>query len=223
MTSILLQGDAFLLMRDLEPGSIDCVVSDLPYASLEAHRSVGTTTRLKSWFPTFGPERYPEVAALLWRALRQDSHTYLFASHQELEPMRAAMCGAGFRFWKPLVWDKIHIGMGYHYRARYEFILFFEKGKRRLANLGQADVIPWPRIARGYPTEKPTKVIDVLLAQSTLPGETVLDPFCGSGSTLVSAAQMGRGFVGFDSQATAIEAARTRLAKVASPTQIPLF
>ena len=31
--------------------------------------------------------------------------------------------------------------MGYHYRARYEFILFFEKGKRRLNDLGVADVI----------------------------------------------------------------------------------
>ena len=52
---------------------------------------------------------------------------------------------AGFKFWKPLVWDKRTIGMGYHYRARYEFILFFEKGKRRLNDLGIADVISVPR------------------------------------------------------------------------------
>ncbi|WP_366944968.1 hypothetical protein, partial [uncultured Bradyrhizobium sp.] len=39
---------------------------------------------------------------------------------------------AGFKFWKPIVWDKVQIGMGYHYRCRYEFVLFFEKGKRRL-------------------------------------------------------------------------------------------
>ena len=38
----------------------------------------------------------------------------------------------GFKFWKPLIWDKQKMGMGYHYRARYEFILFFEKGKRHL-------------------------------------------------------------------------------------------
>ena len=48
---------------------------------------------------------------------------------------------AGFKFWKPLVWDKRTIGMGYHYRARCEFILFFEKGKRRLNDLGVADVL----------------------------------------------------------------------------------
>ena len=48
---------------------------------------------------------------------------------------------AGFKFWKPLVWDKCTIGMGYHYRARYECILFFEKGKRKLNDLGIADII----------------------------------------------------------------------------------
>ena len=62
---------------------------------------------------------------------------------------------AGFKFWKPLVWDKCTIGMGYHYRARYEFILFFEKGKRRLNDLGIADIIAVPRIRGGYPAEKP--------------------------------------------------------------------
>ena len=45
--------------------------------------------------------------------------------------------------------------MGYHYRARYEFILFFEKGKRRLNDLGIADIIAVPRIRGGYPAEKP--------------------------------------------------------------------
>lgn len=37
----------------------------------------------------------------------------------------------GFQVSEPIVWDKVAIGMGYHYRARYEFILFFEKGKRK--------------------------------------------------------------------------------------------
>ena len=77
---------------------------------------------------------------------------------------------AGFKFWKPLVWDKSTIGMGYHYRARYEFILFFEKGKRRLNDLGVADVIAVPRIHRGYPAEKPPAVAEVLIKQSSAAG-----------------------------------------------------
>jgi hypothetical protein len=56
---------------------------------------------------------------------------------------------AGFKFWKPLIWDKQKIGMGYHYRARYECVLFFEKGKRKLHDLGIADIIEQPGAAHG--------------------------------------------------------------------------
>lgn len=85
------------------------------------------------------------------------------------------------------MWDKKKIGMGSHYRARYEFIVFFEKGKRKLNDLGIPDIIEVPRIHRGYPTEKPPEVSQVLIGQSTAPGELVIDPFAGSGSVGVAA------------------------------------
>jgi len=118
---------------------------------------------------------------------------------------------AGFRFWKPLVWDKQRIGMGYHYRSRYEFILFFEKGKRKLADLSIADVIGAPRIHRGYPAEKPVSVSEVLIRQSSAAGECVLDPFMGSGSVGVAAVRLGRHFLGNDLCAEAFELAQQRL------------
>jgi site-specific DNA-methyltransferase (adenine-specific) len=118
---------------------------------------------------------------------------------------------AGFRFWKPLVWDKKTIGMGYHYRARYEFILFFEKGKRRLTDLGVADVIAVPRIHRGYPAEKPPAVSEVLIAQSSAPGELVADPFMGSGSVGVAAVRLGRRFAGSDINPEAVRLTADRL------------
>jgi site-specific DNA-methyltransferase (adenine-specific) len=105
---------------------------------------------------------------------------------------------AGFKFWKPLIWDKCAIGMGYHYRARYEFILFFEKGKRKLNNLGTADVLPFKRVWRGYPTEKPVDLLKVLIEQSTEPNEIVIDPFFGSGSTLMAAMELNRKYWGND-------------------------
>jgi site-specific DNA-methyltransferase (adenine-specific) len=118
---------------------------------------------------------------------------------------------AGFRFWKPLVWDKRTIGMGYHYRARYEFVLFFEKGKRRLNDLGIADVISVPRIHGGYPAEKPPELADVLIRQSSAPGDVVADPFMGSGSVGVAAARLGRRFLGNDLNPEAVRIAAQRL------------
>lgn len=111
----------------------------------------------------------------------------------------------GFKFWKQLVWDKQCIGMGYHYRARYEFILFFEKGKRKLNDLGVADVISEKRIARGYPTEKPVAISELLIKQSSSYGDLVVDCFAGSGSVGEAALKLGRKFIGNDKKQSAVE------------------
>jgi hypothetical protein len=103
------------------------------------------------------------------------------------------------------------IGMGYHYRARYEFILFFEKGKRRLADLGIADVLPVPRIRGGYPAEKPSALFEVLIGQSCSAGDLVVDPFMGSGSVGVAALKLARRFVGNDVAPDSLKLARERL------------
>jgi len=103
------------------------------------------------------------------------------------------------------------IGMGYHYRARYECILFFEKGKRKLSDLGVADILEASRISGGYPAEKPPAVSEVLIKQSTEPGQVVVDPFMGSGSVGVAAASHGRMFLGNDLCTEAVDIARGRL------------
>jgi DNA modification methylase len=103
------------------------------------------------------------------------------------------------------------IGMGYHYRSRYEFILFFEKGKRRLADLSVPDVLTHPRIRNGYPTEKPAQISEILVRQSTNPGELVIDPFMGSGSVGAAALKHGRRFLGTDINPGAVQLSEERL------------
>lgn len=143
--------------------------------------------------------------------LRRNTHFYLFCDAETMFFAKPEAERAGFRFWKPLVWDKRTIGMGYHYRARYEFILFFEKGKRRLNDLGIPDIISVPRIHRGYPAEKPAAVSEILIAQSSQPGEIVADPFMGSGSVGVAAARLGRRFLGTDLNPDAVRLSEERL------------
>lgn len=103
------------------------------------------------------------------------------------------------------------IGMGYHYRARYELVLFFEKGKRKLNDLGIPDILEVPRVYRGYPAEKPPQVSEILIGQSTQPGELVIDPFMGSGSAGVAAANLERNFAGNDICVEAVDITRKRL------------
>ena len=58
----------------------------------------------------------------------------------------------------------------------------------------------------------------MLVRQSSLPGELVIDPFMGSGSTGVAAARHGRDFAGNDLCAEAVEIARARMLELAEPS-----
>jgi DNA modification methylase len=106
------------------------------------------------------------------------------------------------------------IGMGYHYRARYEFVLFFEKGKRKLNDLGIADVLTAPRVRGGYPAEKPVQLSETLILQSSSALDVVADPFMGSGSVGVAALKLSRRFLGNDVSDAALARARARFAEV---------
>ena len=218
--------DAVNWLRELPTESVDLVVTDPAYESLEKHRAVGTTTRLKhsksssnDWFRVFPNERFGELFVEVFRVLKPDTHFYLFCDAETMFIAKPEAERAGFKFWKPLVWDKKTIGMGYHYRARYEFILFFEKGKRRLNDLGVADIITEPRIHRGYPAEKPVAVSEVIIGQSSQPGDVVADPFMGSGSVGVAAMRLGRRFIGTDLNPEAVQLTGQRLRQLGSGTQ----
>lgn len=75
---------------------------------------------------------------------------------------------------------------------------------------------PLRREATGYPTQKPLALLDRIVRASSEPGDWVLDPMCGSGTTVEAAVRAGRNAVGNDSGALAIDVATKRLAAVAA-------
>jgi site-specific DNA-methyltransferase (adenine-specific) len=217
----IFQQDAVAWLSTLPNECVDLVVTDPPYESLEKHRAVGTTTRLKNskassnkWFDIFRNERFPSLFAEVYRVLKPNRHFYMFCDAETMFVAKPLAEAAGFKFWKPIVWDKVAIGMGYHYRARYEFILFFEKGKRKLNNLGTPDILTQKRVYRGYPTEKPIEIGCTLIEQSTTPGELVIDPFMGSGTFGASAISLKRAFLGNDTCDEAVNVSRNRLIEI---------
>jgi len=64
----------------------------------------------------------------------------------------------------------------------------------------------------GHPSQKPLELIEKLIACSTDPGDVVLDPFLGSGTTAYAAAELGRKWIGIEKEAEFIEMAKQRLA-----------
>ena len=210
--------DAKQLLQSFEDESVDLIITDPPYESLEKHRKKGTTTRLKEskgssnpWFEVVPNSYFEDFFSLAYQKLKQNSHLYFFCDQETMFAVKPMAEAAGFTFWKPIVWDKKKIGMGYHYRARYEFILFFEKGKRKLNNLSIPDVLEVPRIINGYPTEKPVELCEILILQSSNEGDLVVDPFMGSGSCGLAAKRTNRHFIGSDTKEDAVNVSINRI------------
>jgi site-specific DNA-methyltransferase (adenine-specific) len=208
--------DAFQLLASLPPESVDLLVTDPPYESLQLHRARGTTTRLTTnWFATVPDAKLPELLRLVYRVLRSDRHFYLFCDEVTADvikqqqnigglrqPNGARRASCGLNYWKEIVWAKttndgtrIRGGTGYHYRAANERVLFFEKGKRALSDLGVPDVLMAARSGVPGPAVKPGAVIRTLIAQSSAEGELVVDPFCGSGVVGMEARALTRRFL----------------------------
>ena len=217
------QRDACEFLRSLPADSVDLIVTDPAYCSLEKHRAVGATTRLvKEWFPVVPNTYYPDFFCACYYTLKKNTHLYMYCDDETAYIVKPLAEAQGFKYHKRLVWDKMKIGMGYHYRARCEYILFFEKGKRKLNNLGMPDVfdikedpegyiLECARIRNGYPTQKPSSVSAKLICQSSAPGELIVDPFCGSSSVGVAAIQNERRYIGNDIMDAAIKTSTEQL------------
>jgi DNA modification methylase len=113
-------------------------------------------------------------------------------------------------FKQMIVWDKGPMGMGWHYRRSYETVLVGQKrggackwydATDKIENiirpgyLGIRKIIP---SANHHPTPKPPELARHFIRLHTQPGETVLDPFMGGGSTGVAAVMEGRRFIGIE-------------------------
>src|SRR5688572_2974032 len=117
---VLSAHDAVDWLRAQPAESIDLLITDPAYESLEKHRAIGTTTRLKhsksssnDWFTIFPNARFGELFGEVYRVLRRNTHFYLLCDAETMFVAKPAAEAAGFKLWKPLVWDKCTIGMGY--------------------------------------------------------------------------------------------------------------
>ena len=131
-----------------------------------------------------------------------------------------------------VVWDKGPMGMGWHYRRSYEFVFVAQKpGKscpwfdqtRAIENVirpGYAGIRKIIPSKQQHPTEKPWQLAAWFIELHTQPGELVLDPFCGSGSSGEACKRLGRNFIGVEIDAHWATVARQRIQR---PVAVNLF
>jgi site-specific DNA-methyltransferase (adenine-specific) len=201
----LVEADARQFLPTLPDQSVDLIVTDPPY-----HFERGGTY-FRDWFDELDDDEWPAIFAELHRVLERNAHAYVFCDPRTLPIFNAAAHAAGFRVRDPLVWNKGSIGLGACWRPQYEFIAWYEKGRRPGNRNNRPNLLTAPRVARGYPTEKPVPLLTELIAQASRAGGLVLDPFCGSGNVGKAARDLRRRAVLCD-VSSRVAAARLRLA-----------
>jgi len=109
----------------------------------------------------------------------------------------------GLKFFHSVIWDKKNPGLGWRYRRQHEMIMIAHiSGGKLLWNedmpAARNIYSEMPPKKRSHPNEKPIKMVKSFISNHTRYGHVILDPFMGSGTTLVACAQMGRRGIGIE-------------------------
>jgi site-specific DNA-methyltransferase (adenine-specific) len=228
-TAIILEGDAWEKIKDIETESIDALFADAPYPWLNKHLEIGTTRKPDGKLSYETCEIDPALLKEMYRVLKSEkegtglnsqritggAHMFLFVpaltgdTWVHVDALIKDAEQAGFVFNKLFIWDKVNIGMGYNGRNRYEALLFLSKGKRLIPfDFTVPDVLSVKRpdpAKRIHESEKPVELYEQLLRFSTTAGDVVLDIFAGSANIAKAALSLGRHCILFEKKIEFIE------------------
>ena len=228
---IMVRGDCIDYLKNLKDNSIDLIITDPPYkitARGHAGNSGGMLQKkisMSGQVFKFNNIDCSEYAPEFYRILKDGSHCYVMTNHVNLIHMLNTFIGVGFHFIKSLIWDKGNKIMGQFYMSQYEYILFFRKGRGiKINHCGTSDILSVPnnKLKDNYgknlhDTEKPVKLMEILIDNSSQIGGTVLDPFMGIGSTGIAAVRNNRKFIGIEIDENYYSIAVQRISKYKYP------
>lgn len=203
----LICGDGVDWLSQCPEGIFDVILTDPPYGM--GADSFGDSGGLAT-----GPHGYDDGADVFircftaleqhaFRVAKQQAHLYVFCDLDRFPAMRAVLSVAGWTVFRtPLIWYKPTANRapwphsGPH--RKYELILYAKKGDRNVNHLA-GDVLTHQADENlGHSAQKPVALLVDLLKRSVRPGDTVLDPFAGTGGVLAAAHELS-------CRATAIE------------------
>ena len=201
-------GDCMDIMKTIADKSIDLVVTDPPYkietsgGGLYTQADKQYVKELNSMKDGFSEDVLDELCRIMKKI-----NIYFFCSQKQIIPLLDYFVKKKKCNWNLLTWHKTNPvpACGNKYLTDTEFILFFrENGVKVYGNyntnftyyvtpLNQKDKKKY-----GHPTIKPQEILLNLVTNSSQEGDTVCDPFMGSGSTGVACKSLNRDFIGIE-------------------------
>ena len=224
--------DAAFLARCLGDGPAALVFTDPPYnvaygahggkaADAPARRLVNDAMPAEEW------ERFCRAWAAALTANAAGA-LYVCMSSREWPVVCRALAEAGAHWSDTIIWAKDRFTLGRaDYQRQYEPIWYgWPDGSQRhwQGSRDQGDVwhIPRPAASPLHPTQKPLELVERAIENSSTPGATVLDPFCGAGTTLIACERTGRRGVGVELDPRYVAATIARWEAFTGAAAVPL-
>jgi site-specific DNA-methyltransferase (adenine-specific) len=228
-------GDCLAEMLELPEAGFDAVVTDPPYGvpgttihnfqdRPNARRGRRLTSEFGSW--NVWDTAWVSLAAHL---LRPGGALVSFCPDRRISSLADDCERAGLTFRQSWYWHKLDPPMTFRGVLQFavEPMIYAVKGKGarlRVANAGRAhNVFEFPTAKRRrHPNEKPVELLTAILSRACREGGRVLDPFCGSGTTLVAAVRLGMSAVGIELNPRYAAAAARRVEAEQRQLRLPM-
>lgn len=216
-------GDCLAVLPELPSGAASAIVTDPPYSSggmVRGDRMASTRVKYQSTdvvteFADFSGDNRDQRAFAYWcalwlgecrRVVSSGGMLCQFTDWRQLPTTTDAIQSGGW-VWRGIVpWDKVVARpMPNRFRSQCEYMVWATNGPRDFDTKGDPTygdgvirITTTPTADREHTTQKPVELIEAILATASNEGDTILDPFVGSGTTGVACIKTGRRFIGIE-------------------------
>lgn len=202
-------GDAFELIKEVPDGTVSTIIFDPPYG-INADQQGKDAKHYYEDAPDYAIQFCMMMLEQGFRITKPRAIMFMFCDIEHFTQLRSAAQRMGWSVWRtPIIWRKGDTGSAPWGRAgfvrTYEILLFAVKGQKELVSPGGPDIITCARVARNervHAAEKPVDLLRRLVSISTLPGEVIFDPCCGSGNIILAARHYHANVIAFEKDET---------------------
>jgi len=228
----VIQDDSLTRLKLMPSEAYDCIIADPPYGmgadefGDSGGLAAGAHGYKDDW--AYAETCYVALATEGFRIAKPRAHAYVFCDIDSLGLIKAIFFAAGWTVFRtPLIWLKRH-GMRAPWpemgpQRKYETLIYAVKGKRPVLKL-VGDVLDYPPDTNlGHAAQKPVALYQDLLSRTCLPGDSAIDPFCGTGPIFPAAHALRVRATGIELDATSYGIAAGRIKDLREQTELDLL
>ena len=244
----ILQGDCMALLREIDDNSIDAIFADPPYFLSNGGISVQSGKQVcvdkgdwdKGGTPEYIYEFNHQWLSLCRSKLKDDGTIWISGTHHNIHVVMRCLQELGYKVLNTITWQKTdpppNLSCKY-FNFSTELIIWARKHEKKTHKFNyetmkqlnggtqMTDVwrIPavssWEKKQGKHPTQKPLRLQYRIILASTNEGDTILDPFSGSGTTGIAANLLNRKYIGIEQDKKFCELSLNRRAALEDPVE----